>query len=293
MILLPIAGALDHRLESPMAEPAPDGATLHVEDIDLPVDGIHLRARWIRHRPDHDLRSEPTLVFLHEGLGSIAQWRDFPEALTQCTGLPALVYDRQGHGGSPRLVEPRTMHYLETEACRVLPSVLTAAGIQAPVLVGHSDGGTIALLFAAKFPKVPLAVISEAAHVLLEPIMLQGLRTTVAAFTQGSLRAKLARYHREKTDGLFHGWSATWLDPASEAWDITAQMHTITAPLLLIQGEGDDYGSPAQIQAITSRARGHAESLLIPGCGHVPHFQAREVVLARMAAFVKAFANPY
>jgi len=292
MILPSIAGALDHRLESPMAEPALSATALYAEDVDLPVDGIQLRGRWIRHRRDHDLSSEPTLVFLHEGLGSIVQWRDFPEALARRTGLAALIYDRLGHGGSPPLSGPRTMHYLETEACQVLPSVLAAAGIQAPVLVGHSDGGTIALLFASKFPEVPRAVISEAAHVLLEPITLQGLCTTVEAFTHGSLRAKLARYHGEKTDSLFHGWSDTWLDPASEAWDITPQMHAITAPLLLIQGEGDDYGSPAQIEAVTSRAKGHAESLLIPGCGHVPHSQAREVVLARMAAFVKAFAHP-
>lgn len=265
--------------------PAPD--SIHTEDLDLPLGNQHLRARWIL--PDGRRSAGPMLVFLHEGLGSIAQWRDFPEALARATGFSALVYDRLGHGGSPSLAGPRTMDYLETEATQVLPSVLAACGIEAPILVGHSDGASIALLFAAAFPDAPRAVISEAAHVFLEPVTLAGLRGAKEAFQAGPLRAKLARFHGDKVDALFRGWNDTWLAPESRHWDMTSLLTTIRAPLLMIQGEDDEYGSPAQVHAVVSRVAGPAESMLIPGCGHIPHFQARERVLERAVAFLGAF----
>jgi len=279
-----IAWALDHRLESPMP------AAILVKDLELPLEGHSLQARWIMHRPDHDFHSEPTLVFLHEGLGSIAQWRDFPETLARRTNLPALIYDRLGHGGSPALTQPRTMAYLEAEAFQTLPQVLAAAGIAAPALVGHSDGGTIALLYAARFPKKVRAVLSEAAHVFLEPITIQGLCAARTAYMDETLRTKLERIHGDKVDSLFHGWNDTWLDQASRDWDITASLATLQCPLLLIQGEDDAYGSPAQIQAVVSRVQGPVESLLIPSCGHSPHSQARELVLAHMATFLRKFS---
>ncbi|MDP2876897.1 MAG: alpha/beta hydrolase [Holophaga sp.] len=269
----------------------PNAPSLHIEDIMLTVGNHQLGARWIRHHAHRKL--EPTLVFLHEGLGSIAQWRDFPETLARQTGLPALVYDRLGHGTSPALSEPRTMHYLEEEALVVLPRMLACCGIENPILVGHSDGGSIALLFASKFPEVPRAVISEAAHVFLEPITRTGLQAAKEAFDHGLLRGKLARFHGEKIDALFQTWCGTWLDPASHDWDITSPMSNIQAPLLMVQGENDDYGSPAQILAVTRRVQGPTETLMIPHCGHIPHFQANQIVLSRIRAFLQKFVAPF
>lgn len=268
--------------------PTPD--SIRTEDLDLPIGNQSLCARWLL--PDGRRSAGPTLVFLHEGLGSIAQWRDFPEALVRATGLPALVYDRTGHGGSPSLPGPRTMDYLEAEAIQVLPSVLAACGLDSPILVGHSDGATIALLFAARFPDLPRAILAEAAHVFLEPVTLAGLRGAREAFQTGPLRVQLARFHGDKVDALFHGWNDTWLAPESRHWDMTPLLTDIRAPLLMIQGEDDEYGSPAQVHAVLSRVAGPAESLLIPGCGHVPHVQARERVLERAVAFLREFAGP-
>ncbi|MBK8792014.1 MAG: alpha/beta hydrolase [Holophaga sp.] len=265
-------------------------AAILVKDLKLPMEGAALQARWLLHHGHHDFHREPTLVFLHEGLGSIAQWRDFPEALARRTKLPALIYDRLGHGGSPALTQPRTMAYLEVEAYQTLPQVLAATGIAAPVLVGHSDGGTIALLYAARFPEKVTTVLSEAAHVFLEPLTIQGLCAARTAYMGGTLRTKLERMHGDKVDSLFRGWNDTWLNPAARDWDITASLTTLQCPLLLIQGEGDAYGSPAQIQAVVSRVQGPVESLLIPHCGHSPHLQAQELVLAHMDAFLRKFS---
>lgn len=281
-----IAWALDHGLESPMID------AWHAEELTLEIGGHGLAARWLRPHCNHDPRTQPTLVFLHEGLGSIAQWRDFPETLARRTGLAAFCYDRLGHGRSPGLTEARTMAYLEHEACQVLPSLLSAAGITHPILIGHSDGGTIALLFAANFPTLPHAVVTEAAHVFLEPITLQGLQAAREAYLNSTLRPKLERFHGNKVDALFYGWNDTWLHPASCQWDISDSLATLRAPLLMIQGAEDAYGSPAQLQAATARVAGPAEVLLIPECGHSPHSQAPAIVLDRMASFLGKFPAP-
>jgi pimeloyl-ACP methyl ester carboxylesterase len=229
---------------------------------------------------------EATLVFLHEGLGSIGQWRDFPRQLADATGLGALVYDRYGFGGSDPLQEKRDGMYLQREAHETLPQVLKSCGVDRPILIGHSDGGTIALLFAARFPEQPRGVITEAAHVFIEEVTLAGIRQAVTAFEAGSLREKLERYHGQRTDSMFRGWSETWLVPEFREWTMEECLAEIRCPVLAIQGENDEYGTAAQVQAIAGLVAGPGELLLIPGCGHSPHQQARELVLREMTRFV-------
>jgi pimeloyl-ACP methyl ester carboxylesterase len=229
---------------------------------------------------------EATLVFLHEGLGSIGQWRDFPRLLVESTGLGALVYERYGFGGSDPLLEPRDARYLEREAHDSLSELLTVCGVTAPILIGHSDGGTIALLYAARFPELPRGVISEAAHVFVEEISLAGIREAMKAFETGDLREKLVRFHGDRTDAMFHGWSDTWLSPGFREWDIQPCLAGISCPLLVIQGDDDEYGTAAQVRAIVEGVSGHVESLMLPNCGHIPHHQAREAVVLAMTRFI-------
>lgn len=233
-----------------------------------------------------DLDNGPVLVFLHEGLGCIEIWRDFPMALVAATGLPAVIYDRQGSGGSDPLPGPRRESHFRREAEEFLPGVLAACGVNRPLLVGHSDGGTIALYFAAAFPGRAVGVITEAAHVMVEEKTLAGIRQTVRAFESGGLREKLARYHGGNTDSMFHGWADIWLDQSHEDWNMEALLSAITCPVLVLQGEDDEYGSIAQVRAICEGVSGRSKSVVLPGCAHVPHHQAREAVLAEMARFV-------
>jgi len=266
--------------------PAPPPSRIHSRDFDQQVAGCQLRCRTLRPEGCEGPNSGPALVFLHEALGCISQWGRFPEELVRATGLPALLYDRYGHGASEALDGPRSPDYLEHESFTVLPQLLAALDIDAPVLVGHSDGGTIALLFAAEFPEVPRAVLCEAAHVFLEEITLQGLQRAEADFTGGPLRERLARHHGDRVDALFRGWQEVWRSPARRNWNVTARLASIQAPVLMIQGEDDEYGSPAQVQAVLSRVSGLGEAHLVPGCGHIPHSQARPLVLQRMTQFL-------
>ena len=248
--------------------------------------GSRLQAKTIL-PPDTSLTGHrATLVFLHEGLGSITQWRNFPLALVHATGLPALIYDRCGYGRSEPLAQPPDPSYLETEAFERLPAVLAACGIESPILVGHSDGGTIALLHAARYPQGPLGVVTEAAHVFVEDISIQGIWRTLHAFETTPLRDRLRAHHGDKVDAVFRGWSEVWLSPAFQTWSMVDLLQGIRCPVLAVQGEEDEYGTQAQVQAIVQGVAGPAQALLLPGCAHVPHFQAKEQTLAGMARFI-------
>lgn len=228
----------------------------------------------------------PTLVFLHEGLGSIGQWRGVPGDLCRLTGLPGLVYERWGFGQSERLVLPRPKDYMAHEAEQALPDVLKACAIQRPILVGHSDGGTIALLYAAAFPHEIAACISIAAHVFVEDESIRGIRDAVAIWDNGDLKARLARYHGDNTDTMFRGWAETWLHADFRNWNIEDRLPLIQCPTLIVQGEKDEYATLAQVDAIARGVSGLAETYVVPGVGHSPHLEAREAMLTRMAAFV-------
>lgn len=244
--------------------------------------GHRLRAQRIGAPSD----GQPTLVFLHEGLGSIGQWRGVPEDLCRRTGLPGLVYERWGFGRSDRLVLPRPKDYMTREAQEALPEVLDACGIARPVLIGHSDGGSIALLYAAAFPQHAKACISIAAHVFVEDETIAGIRDVVARWEAGDLKERLARYHGENTDTMFQGWAEIWLSPAFRDWNIEACLPRIVCPTLIIQGEKDEHATLAQVEAIAGGIPGPTETYIVPGCGHNPHLEARQAMLERMAAFI-------
>ena len=267
---------------------------LETEDFFLRAAGHRLAARWLRPAPaagGQDTKggpagARPVLVFLHEGLGSIAQWKDFPRLLVNATGLAALVYERWGFGRSDPLVLPRPSDYLAREAELALPEVLEACGIARPILIGHSDGGSIALLHAAAFPDRPVACITEAAHVFVEEITLAGVREAETLWRTTDLKNRLARYHGDRTDSLWRGWTETWLRDDFRDWSIVDRLPAITCPLLAIQGFDDRYGSADQVETIVRDSSGPAEALMVPDCGHSPHEQQREAVLRVMAAFV-------
>lgn len=252
----------------------------------LEAAGLRLAARRLGAAGDG-----PVLVFLHEALGSIGQWKGVPEELAALTGLPALVYERQGHGRSSPLSLPRAGGYLDHEAAVVLPAVLRAAGIARPILFGHSDGATIALKYAAAFPAAPVACIALAPHVMIEDMTLAGIRAADADPGAAEVRRRLARYHGDNTEILWRAWTGTWLAPGFQGCEMRAELPRIACPTLVVQGEDDVYGSPAQVAEIAERAGGPVETLLLPGCGHQPHLERRERVLAAAAAFLTRLAG--
>ena len=232
-------------------------------------------------------QDRPTLVFLHEGLGSVALWRDWPVRLCAHLGLAGLVYSRQGYGqsapradvrGSGRL-QPGYMHH---EALTVLPELLRQTGIEHPVLVGHSDGGTIALLHAAHQPVS--ACIVMAPHVMVEDVSVQSIEAAREAYENGPLRARLAPFHAD-VDGAFWQWNDVWLSAAFRSYDIRQEIAAIQAPLLAIQGEADPYGTMAQIDDIAA-AVPHTQRLKLPQCGHSPHRDQAEAVAQAIQAFL-------
>lgn len=266
-------------------------AAIDREPLALRAGGARLNA--VRLTPRAPTSDAAPLVFLHEGLGSIAQWTgrgiDVPARLAAATGRQALVYDRSGYGRSDPPAGPRHPRYLHDEAWTVLPEVLDAAGIDRAVPIGHSDGATIALLFAARFPDRAAGVVSEAAHVIVEDVTLAGIRDARRAFEPpGSrLRAALRRHHGDHVDAVFASWADTWLSPDFAAFDICDALPGVIAPVLAIQGESDEYGTPRQLALIAEGVTGPVETWLVPACAHVPHHQAADRVLPRIAEFAR------
>jgi pimeloyl-ACP methyl ester carboxylesterase len=243
--------------------------------------GRRLEYRWIGPRGDQT----PTLVFLHEGLGSASLWRDFPDRLAAATGLGALVYSRAGYGRSEPADLPRPVRFMHDEA-KVLVEVLEGTGVVDPVLVGHSDGASIAIVYAGSDagPR-PRALVLEAPHVFTEPHGLASIAAIGEQYRTTGLRERLARHHAH-VDVAFRGWNDVWLDPEFRAWNIEEYLPHIAAPTLVVQGEDDEYGTWAQVEAIRAGAGGPVEVLSVPACGHAPHREHPDVVLAAMARFV-------
>ena len=234
------------------------------------------------------LKFGPTIVFLHEGLGSIAQWKHFPDTLARAAGCNALVYERWGHGGSDPLSGPRKADFMEREAHEALPQVLDAFGLEKAILFGHSDGGSIALLFAARYPERTLGVITEAAHVFVEEVSLSGVRTAVERFDTSDMEKRLRLYHGDKAESMFRGWADVWLSAKFRDWAIPPEtLVAIQAPVLALQGADDEYGGPEQLQRIETGVGAAAKTVLIPDCAHEPHVQAREAVMAESIDFIE------
>jgi pimeloyl-ACP methyl ester carboxylesterase len=233
----------------------------------------------------HGSPGGPTLVFLHEGLGSVAQWRDFPERLAAACGLSAFVYSRANYGRSSATAPlPRPVRYMHDEAL-LLPEVLRVAGIDDPILIGHSDGASISILYAADHPV--RGMVLEAPHVFGEEVGFASIARAKEAYESGGLRERLAKYH-QNVDAAFYGWNGPWLDPGFRQWNLTDRLPRIAAPLLVVQGLADEYGTTAQVDAIRAGAAGKVDALLLEGCGHAPHKEKPEETLAAMQAFVRS-----
>lgn len=256
------------------------------------MDSIRADGRRLEYRRVAASRSgAPTLVLLHEGLGCVAMWRDFPEKLAQATGCGVFAYSRAGYGGSDPIELPRPLDYMEHEAQRVLPEVLAAAGIDAPVLLGHSDGGSIALMYAAHAasrPDLPACrgLVLAAPHVFCEDVSVQSIARARDAYEHGDLRARLQRHHQDNVDVAFWGWNRAWLDPGFRTWNIERFLPGVCAPVLLIQGTEDEYGTAAQLRAIERGTAAMVETHLLAGCGHAPHRDQPAQLLALIADFV-------
>ena len=222
---------------------------------------------------------------LHEGLGSISLWRDLPQRLCERTRCTVVAYSRYGYGRSDVLREKREPEYMHHEGEVVLPALLRELGIERPILFGHSDGASIALIYAGAHPDAVRALVLEAPHVFVEEISVRSIAEAKAAYATTDLPAKLGRHHAD-AGATFAGWNDIWLDPRFRDWNIEAYADRVRVPVLLIQGDADEYGTTAQLDAIAARIPG-TQTLMVPGAGHSPHRDAPELVIDRIAAFVR------
>jgi pimeloyl-ACP methyl ester carboxylesterase len=230
----------------------------------------------------------PTLVLLHEGLGCIALWRDVPALLAEATGCGVFAYSRFGYGQSDPKPLPWPLTYMQDEARDVLPRVLDAAGIREAVLVGHSDGGSIAACYAGNARDERLrGIVLIAAHFFAEALNISSIRQIRAEYAQGQLRERLARYHRD-VDMAFHGWNDSWLHPEFRNFNLTADLAGIDVPILATQGADDPYGTAAQLDVLRRYTRAPLETALIAGARHAPHLEAKQTTLNAIARFVDA-----
>jgi pimeloyl-ACP methyl ester carboxylesterase len=253
-------------------------------DLDWKGTPLRLELAWVG-VPDS---SQPVVVFLHEGLGSIALWKDFPQQLCRAHGLTGLVFSRYGYGlSTPRPLDlPFPPDFMERQAWEVLPLLFDRLELDRPWLFGHSDGASIALLHAARHGDRLGGVVAVAPHVMVEDIALASIRAAREAYASGPLRERLARYHAD-VDSAFWGWNGIWLDPAFRGWDMRAELPNITVPVLAIQGEGDEYGTLEQVETI-GRLTPRAEVLVLPDCGHSPHRDLPERVIEAAGRFMRS-----
>jgi len=245
--------------------------------LELRVDGRRLEGIEL----PGDAGTSP-LVLLHEGLGSVELWRTFPHAIHEATTRRVIAFSRYGHGRSDPPPSPRTPAFFHEEACNVLPSVLRQLGVERPVLVGHSDGASIALIHAGAFPVAGLVLLAP--HVVAENVTLSAIRETRERFEKGNLRERLSRHHADP-DVVFHGWCDVWLDPRFRTWTLEPEAERVDCPVLLIQGADDPYGSLDQLDRIEARVRGRVRRLIVPA-GHSPHLDAKESVVRELTRFV-------
>lgn len=225
------------------------------------------------------------LVFLHEGLGSVALWRDFPAAVAAETDRRALVYSRYGYGQSDVLEEPFDIGYMHDEGTIALPGLLDALGLETPILIGHSDGASIALLHAGLSGRKVAGLVLMAPHVFVEPVSVNSIQAIGDQFDRSGMAERLARYHRDPVR-TFRGWNDIWLHPAFRDWNIENCLPAIDCPVLVIQGEDDEYGTAEQVLAVERGVSGPCTTIMLPDCGHSPQRDQRGPVLRAIGAFV-------
>jgi pimeloyl-ACP methyl ester carboxylesterase len=264
----------------------PESPQIRFEDIGgARLECLDIEAR----RPDG-----PELLLLHEGLGSVSMWRDFPAALAAATGCRVVAYSRAGFGRSSPRIAPYTTRFMHEEALETIPRLRERLGIARPVLIGHSTGASMALVHAGANRCHVAGVVAMAPLVTLEPSNLDSIREAKRLYAVTGWREKLARHH-DDVDSVFRGWNGTWLDPAFQSWDILADVAGVRSPILAILGEDDQYSTPRQLDAITSSARiaARVEVLRLPGCGHAPHRERPAIVVPAIARFAASVAAPH
>lgn len=261
------------------------------EDLTFHLRGADLAARRIR-RPEPPTQTPtqtPTntpIIFLHDSLGCITAWRSFPNHLCAAAARDGLVYDREGFGRSSPLARPRTRRYLHDEAA-ILTELMDAAGLDRAVLFGHSDGATIALLAAALTPQRIPAVVSVGAHVIIEEQTLAGLRDALPWWDDPRFRASMTRHHGAKAESVFRVWTDTWLSEHFAGWNMLDELALVRCPTLILQGQTDEYATPAHVTTITDRVSGPTQGWVIPHRGHTPYRDGPEV-LDRTAGFLRS-----
>jgi pimeloyl-ACP methyl ester carboxylesterase len=246
--------------------------------------GQCLEYRWIGPGP----AEAPTIVFLHEGLGSVGLWRDFPDRLASETGCGALIYSRLGYGSSDPVRGARPVRFMHEEALEVLPAVVEHFGLDKVVLYGHSDGASIAVIYAGTRLAPIAALVLEAPHVFVEPVCTERIARLAEEYETTRLRERLMRHHGANTDSMFRSWTGVWLTPEFQRWDIEEFLPSIEAPVLVVQGEDDDYGTLRQVEAVLKGVHGPAESLVLPRCGHSPHTDQPHEVLRAASRFLRS-----
>ena len=248
---------------------------------------INNKSLYINYKNNY--KNRPTIVFLHDSLGCVQLWRDLPNKLADAAKCNVLVYDRLGYGKSePMSTQERPNNYLELEA-DILNELLNKLEIDNSILFGHSDGGSIALIAASKYPKKIKAVIAEAAHIFVEDITLKGIYDAIQAYETTNLPERLAKYHGDKVDTIFKAWTKTWTRDDYKTWNIEFFLPNITCPLLFIQGEADEYGTLEQVEKTINQVSGKVEKYIIPNVGHTPHKEAPELTFNTTLDFVSNF----
>jgi pimeloyl-ACP methyl ester carboxylesterase len=255
----------------------------------LDLDPMRLEYRMIGPRPD----AAPTIVMLHEGLGSVGLWGDFPDKIATATDAGVFVYSRAGYGKSAPGKLPRTTRFMHEEACDVLPRVLEAIGFQRGFLLGHSDGGSIAAIYAGSVQDHRVrGLVLIAPHFFTEDMGLAEVARAREAFISGNFRDKLSRWHAD-VDGAFRSWSEPWLDPQFRKWDITESLGYIRVPLLIVQGEADQYGTLKQLKAAQEACYCPVETAVLPGVRHVPQREAPELTLKIVVDFINRLVRDH
>ncbi len=258
----------------------------------LRADGRRLECLWTEPPADPGpAGSEPALVFLHEGLGCAALWKDFPARLAAAAGLGALAYSRAGYGTSDPAELPRPVDYMHHEGRVVLPQLLAAAGIDDAVLVGHSDGASISVVYAGTYSDGERArvraLVLMAPHVFTEPEGLRSIHAAAEEYRTTRLRERLAGYHGAQVDGAFWGWHDAWLQPGFRQWNLERFLPAVRVPVLLIQGTEDRYGTARQLDVIEAGVAGPVERLLLPDCGHAPHRDQADITFEAILRFLR------
>jgi len=249
----------------------------------LELPGMRLEYRMLGPRPHQG----PTLVMLHEGLGCVGLWGDFPDKLAAATGAGVFVYSRAGYGRSSPVPLPRPLSFMHAEAREVLPRLLDAIGFRSGVLLGHSDGASIAAIHAGSVrdPRVR-GLVLMAPHFFTEDMGIAEIARAREAYATTDLRSKLARWH-DDVDNAFRGWNDAWLDPEFRKWDLTGELPAIRVPVLLVQGEADQYGTVAQVEAAQRLCGGPVEVALLPGVRHSPQRDAPDATLQAVVGFAR------